>query len=65
MSRRALGDKRTVDRSSGDGLRSDWGTGKSVQCQRTAVIPPVRKRTNTHGVCSRQNTRLTRPDCPR
>ena len=27
-------------------------------------MPPMRNRTNTHGDCSRQNTRLTRPDWP-
>ena len=46
------------------GIRPDCGTGRSVQSHGTAVIPPMRSRTNTHGVRSRQNTRLTRPDWP-
>src|SRR6201987_1825702 len=62
-SRRAIGESKAAGAYANDS-GANCGTGRSVPPQGTAVLPPVRNRTSTHAVRSRQKTRLTRPDWP-
>lgn len=60
-SRSAAGESKTTGPFAGE---PSFRIGRSVQSQGTLMIPPMRKRTNTHGLRLRQKTRFTRPDWP-
>ena len=47
-----------------DGRGSTGITGRSVQFQGTAVMPPLRSRVSAHGARSRQKTCFNRPEWP-